>query len=655
MAYASNQVDELEPIIVAKDAASQAIIKSDSQQVAHTVNTVDSKLITRFQPDKLEEVLVYLPNVQAERLGAGIGEDYFLRGFSLGGRLLLDGALDNQNYYVRDPATIERIEVLKGQDSVLYGTGAPGGSVNFISKKPLSEKNTTLTIGLGSNQHKRLTVDSTGNLNSDKTLNYRSIVVLQDSDTWKANVDDRQFTLMNTIEWAYQGNSRLLATWELSQQHYPYDFDNVYANGAPVYDVSYVHPETKATRTFNRFSINWQHFLTNQAWLETQVHGILGNRKEDQIGFFWLEADDEPLVGYYREVDETFDQLSLRSAWHQNYQIDSVHNEWIVGLERNHTFTKYHNLRTYGTFGLDIYNPTFDFALPSKDELSIRDGHYEWNDRSLFMQNITQLTPQVEFRMGARYTDYDLLSERNDTILDQVQQSNLSKSFGLSWAPMISLELYASYSESFLPNTGVDRNENYFDAIEGLQKEIGLNIQASPSLRVNLAAFDIKQSNLLTKDLTDPDYKILAGEKRVTGIELQTQWLAYDNIQLTLNAGLLNPRLSKNNDGYEGNLFPSIPSETAALILQYQPKKSLDLMLGAVYQGKRAGNLQNSFYVDSYIRYDAALNWNVTPKISTNISVQNLTDINYVNYATAVDFVRFGNPRTWRLNLVIDW
>lgn len=617
---------------------------------AKTVNVINQIQLERLAPTKIEEVVTYLPNVQSNRLGAGIGEDFIVRGFGLGGRLLLDGVLDNQSYYIRDPATIERVEIIKGHDSVLFGTGAPGGSVNFVAKKPQQDATTEISVGMGSFNNQRWVLDSTGPISESGNLTYRSVFALQKGDTWKDNVENESLTLMNSVDWAYAPKSHVLATWEFSQQGFPYDFDNVYANGKPVYNVSYVHPETEADRQYHRLSLDFEHFITEQAWLEAKFNAIQGQRDERQIGFFYLVSDNDPLIGYYREVDETFEQTNVRLALHQTYQIGQAEHELTLGFENNTTDADFDNRRAVGAFSLDIYNPQFDFELPNGADLPPRVGFIEWNEQAWFVQNSTQIHPQLEFRLGFRSSQYELESQRNDFVLSKTQEQALSKSMGLSWFAQPNLELYASYSDSFLPNVGMDRSGNFFDAISGQQKEVGLTYQnRKHGIDLNLALFDIQQSNLLTKDPVDPTYKILAGEKRVKGTELQMRVAVTNKLDFNVSAGLLNPKLSENNDGYQGNDFPSVPKKTASLSLAYQLTPSIKTFVGAVHQGKRAGDLANSFYVDAYTRYDAAVKWQINPKMAVNLSVQNLTDINYITYATAQDFVRFGNPRTWML------
>ncbi len=638
----------LPDVIVLDDAPVYGSLDSGVHASGHTVNRLSGELLETFQVDKTEEIVSYLPNVQSNRLDAGIGEDFIVRGFSLGGRLLLDGILDNQSYYLRDPATIESVEIIKGHNSVLYGTGAPGGSVNYITKKPLTTQQNTLSFGIGSFDRKRFVLDSTGPMNQNKSVAYRSIIALRDSNTWKNNVIDKSYNITNSLLWRYKPNSHIITALELSYQANPFDFDNVYANDAPVYDVSYVHPSTTADRRFQRASLDWQHALTTQSKLDLKLNLIKGTREERQIGFFYLVADDAPLVGYYREVDESFDQSTLKLAYNHLYQ----RSEFTIGYARNETNAYYQNARAINKFGLDIYQPTFDFTLPTSAELTPREGYIKWFEQAIFLQSVSSITDNLEISMGVRKNQFNLDVQRNDVTTGETEQDNLSKSFSIRWHPQKNLEMYASYSDSFLPNSGLSKEGDFFDPQIGVQKELGwLFITDNKRLKLNVALFDITQSNLLIKDPNDPSYKVLAGLKQVTGTEIQAQLKLNNQLSIMVNMGLLDPRVRKSDNGTDGNLFPSVPQETGAVMFEYLVTSSISTNLGLIYQGKRAGDLNNSFFVDAYTRYDFAANWQVTKDTSLNLSVQNIMDIDYVTYATYKDFMRFGNPRTWALSV----
>ena len=616
-------------------------------EAAQTQQTLSTEELDQRQATKLEELAIYLPNIQAARVGAGGSEDFIIRGFSLGGRLMLDGVLGNQNRFVRDPATLDSVEFVKGHASVLYGSGAPGGTVNFVSKKPQAKQENTFKVVFGNDNYKRTVMDSTGALVDN--LSYRTILAGTDADTWKENVRDRQFTFMNSLDWQYNSGGKLSATYEISHQTYPWDFDNVYANGAPVYDVSYVHPATSNDQWYQRLSLGWEQAIDEHSWIEAQTHVYVGDREERKVGFYFLWRDDQPLFGYYQDSTDDYLQASGKIAYLRNYQLGDWQGTWQFGLSKVWLDDKFDSDLAAYTFTLDIYNPDFDVELPSKDQLVPRDIYTKTAERGVFLFNQMELADELSLSFGLRKSNFETRQTINDNQSIDNQNSDISYSAGMIWEFAANHKLYASYSDSFLPNVDTDRNGESFDPKEGVQYELGWLYQPSSDLHLQLSAFDITQTNLLTDDPNDPAYSVLAGTYKARGIELASQWQITPQLKSTLNIGLIKGYVAEDNNGNEGNDFFSVPKRNGSLWLSYQTNSQWLLQGGAVYQGKRAGDLANSFYVDAYTRYDAAIQYQANKQNRFNFTVQNLTDINYVSYSSLNDYVRFGDPRTIRL------
>ena len=614
-----------------------------------TQNTLSSAFLNRFSTTSAASMSDYIPGVQTSRNGAGMGEDYTLRGFPLGGRLLLDGVLDNQSHYIRDPATYERVAFIKGHNSAWYGAGVPGGSVNFISKRPHYQPSTSVTAGLGSDDYQALVVDSTGPLAAQSAWAYRTVLAARHLNSEKQNVDASPVTLLNSVAW--QGdNTELTGSWEYSRQNYPYDFDNVYAHGAPVYGVSYVHPDSFAKSEYHRFELQSDTLLASNLRLEGTYRHISGQREERRVGFWFLANEDSPLPGYYREVDERFSQNTGQLSLHYDYALGGLRHETAVGLAYHETQLSYDDAVSSYDFSLDIYQPNFDVTLPSQDQLLPLRGDSYWKEAALLMSQQSQLTDTLDLSLGARYADYQLTNVSGNTASSEADNRALSYSGGLAWALDDQLTLRASYSQSWLANRGQDNNDHYFDPSRGVQHELGINWQPTAATMLDVALFNIHQNNLLVRDPEIAERYVLAGEKAVKGAEATLSIELNDQWQATVATAYMEARLEKTNDANEDNRFPSIPTHQHSLLLHYQPVSQLTITPGVVYQGRRPGDRANSFYVDSYTRYDLSAHWQAMPDLSIQASIQNLTDIDYVTSSAADDFLRFGDPRTLRIS-----
>lgn len=611
---------------------------------------LDSDVLQRMHQSTLGQYAIWYPGIQPERLSAGTGEDYSIRGFATGGRLLLDGLLDNQSHFQRDLSTIESIEFTRGHNSVLFGAGAPGGSVNFIAKHPLYDDQQSLLLSVGSNDYHRLALDSNALLNRQYSLAGRTIFTIHKDEGWKANATDRQTNWLNSLAWRYH-KGEIRASWEYSDQHYPYDFDNVFANGAPIYNVSYIHPDSDAQRVYHQLNLQQIHRFSPVLELDGQLRIIQGERTERQIGFYYLRADDKPMPGFYQLVDESFQQRTLRLALSSNSTLGIYPQKVTAGLSHHSTHTDSNNQRAISTFSLDIYQPDFRIALPSADQLLPRQGAIDWKEAAAFAQYHLEPAPSLSLVIGGRYSRYQLDSTRNDYPLATTNNQHTSYASGLRWQAFPQLLVYSSYTQSWLPNQGTTAENSSFPPSLGTQKELGLQWTTDAEQSLELAAFDIYQSNLLARDPLNPGYKIPVGSKRVQGVELSFHSRLSQQWYFNITASWQDPRIRHNPDGYESNRFAGVPSQAGSIQLSYTPAQDWSGLLTVSCQGKRQGDMANSFQVTGYCRYDAALQWQLMPDTHLNMSIHNLTNRHYVSTVAGADFLRFGDQRYGRLSL----
>ncbi|MBE3670643.1 hypothetical protein BOO25_17090 [Vibrio navarrensis] len=636
-----------ETLVVYADRESSSI-ESSSNEYVQTKQIWSSDVAPNFAEESFQALSVYTPNVQPDRLGAGTGEDYRIRGFNSAGRLMLDGVLDNQSYYIRDSATYESVEVIKGQNSVLYGAGSPGGTINFIGKKPSFTPHSELTLAAGNSDYRRMILDSTGPFSGQ--FAYRAVVAASHRESWKQNVSQSPLTLLTGLSWQNE-HHLLTAIWEFSDHDYPYDFDNVYANGAPVYDVSYVHPATNAQHRYQRWELQASSELSGDWQLDAIVRSIHGTRKERQVGFYYLVSDDKPLVGFYQKVDETFSQLTGQISLTTQKKWFGYNQEWVLGISHHQTESKGSNQRAIGQFSLDIYQPDFNFPLPT--QTTNRETQLDWQESAISIQQRIELSNDLFWVLGGRWSDYQLTTQRNGITLGASENKHLSYATGFEWALSTQHAARLSYTQSWLPNSGQDRQGSFYQPSRGEQWELGWKWQAQHNW-LDIALFDITQSHLLVRDPTDPSYYLLAGEKQAKGAEITALVAFAPKWELYLMSSWLDNQIT-NSDRYQGKEMPGIPERQHAALLTYLPNDQWRFLLGVNHQPKRYGDASNSFKVDGFTRWDLQIEWQIFANTQLRFTMQNLTDEKYVSYIAGQDFVRFGEPRQCRLIGQYQW
>ncbi|MCK5121199.1 MAG: TonB-dependent receptor plug domain-containing protein, partial [Methylococcales bacterium] len=333
-----------------------------------SVSTINQSLLKDSMALRLEDTAFFVSGVEQSSADSGFNTDLRIRGFTTGGSAYLNGVLDNQRFQVRDMALIERIDILKGHSSVLYGSGSPGGTVNYISKKPLKQFKHSLSYETGSYHFNRAVIDSSGPLNEDKTILYRIIATGQLADDFRENITHDRATVAPSLTWLYAPDSSLDVELEYSYQNQPYRFDNVYTENQVVYDKSYVDPRTHSDRHYWRFSTALKQHLTDNWSLHFASHYFHVEREDLLFGFFSFETPTT-LSGYYRDIHDHYDQYNLRAEIRGQFDLlDSQHN-LVSGVERNATDARLNSDRRIGGYTLDVYNPVFNHAIPTTTQL----------------------------------------------------------------------------------------------------------------------------------------------------------------------------------------------------------------------------------------------------------------------------------------------
>ena len=516
-----------------------------------SVGVVNQALLQDSMALRLEDTAMFVSGVQSSSADSGFNTDLRIRGFTTAGSAYLDGVQDNQHFQVRDMALVERVEILKGHSSVLYGSGSPGGTVNYISKKPLEQFKHSVSYETGSYDFNRGVVDSTGPLNQDKTILYRVIAAGQLADDFRENITHDQITVAPSLTWIYQPGSTLDVGFEYSNQNQPYRFDNVYTQNHLVYDQSYVDPRTRSDRHYWRFSAAVKQKLSDNWSMHFASHYFHVEREDLLFGFFTFETPTT-LSGYYRNVHDHYDQYSLRSEIHGQFEILGSRHHLISGIERNAADDRLNSNRRIGGYTLNVYNPVFNYPIPAttrldKDLTQLEYGFY-LNDR-IDISRFWHVTG------GMRYSLFNGDSFQNDVSVPVTDQNAFTFNAGLSFTPVDNVAGYFSYSQSFQPNSGTDRSLNFLPAKQGDMYEFGVkSAWFDKRLSLSAAVYHLTQNNLPARDSLDPDYSIANGAVRGRGFELDVSGQVFEGLQIVANYSLMDTEFIR-HPVWQGNEF----------------------------------------------------------------------------------------------------
>ena len=616
----------------------------------HTVEIIEPDLINLTGAERLEETTAYLPGLTPSSMQAGYNTAITVRGFNSEGDVFLNGHRDNHQFLIRDLHTVERVEILKGHGSVLYGSGTPGATLNYLTKQPEPDPLTILGLSVGNDDFLRATLDSTGPLDDSKNLLYRLVASRQDGDTLYENVSNQRWDLFPSLQWNYSADGSLRLEFEHTREFRPYYFGTVYTKNQILFDHSYVLPEAKADKTFERAGLYWQQHLNEQFEIKASANHFTTRRNDRQAGFI-AKKDEESLNGYYRLVDDDYQQDSIKLELLSTFSSGRVSHHLLSGLEYNDDTDDVKSQRNIGGFTLDPFNPDLNIDLDSLP-LTTRNYISENTETGLYLFDRIDLSEAFSIEAGLRHSEYKAHFQREGTNTKMTDNSLLSKTLGLVWQPQETAALHFSLSESFTPNWGTDIDGDFLDPKTARQIEAGIrHLYADRQTSFEASIYQLTQDNITAPEPLDPDSKVLTGERRSRGLELAFGFTPSSTFDLTATYSYIDAEITRNNEGKAGNTPASIPNHSGSIRLDYRPARQVNWKLfgGIHVVDRRFGDDENSFKVPGYGLLNLGVQY-ARKELKATLSITNAFDKRYISSSFLEDDIYQGDRRTVKLS-----
>jgi len=539
-----------------------------------------------------------------------------------------------------ETANLERIEVLKGPASILFGQAQPGGIVNLVTKKPLKEPYYSLQGTISNYDTYRGAFDVSGPLNNSGTLLYRLNAFYENAGSFRDFVNGERLFIAPVITWAIGPNTSLTIDAEFTDDSRTMD-DGIPAIGDRPADI----PLSRfLSEPFSEFKKQ-----------EYSVGYVFNHRFNDNLSIQnafraqWLYP--ERYYPLFDSLDEDTGELSRSAYWaggeYANYstQTDllgkfatgSIQHQLLFGFEYSKT-TENPNFQLGIPYpSINIFDPVYVRERYPIEPNFFRDDTTK--TLGFYLQDQIDLTPNFKLLLGGRFDSFDQTRTTRD--LGEPRQefeqsdSKFSPRVGVVYQPIETVSLYASYTSSFRPNFGANRDasDDPFEPEEGRQYEIGVKTDfLDGRLNATLAAFDIKKQNVTTADPNNPDFSIQTGEQTSRGVELDVAGEIIPGWNIIASAAYVNAYISEDNTYEVGNRLDNAPEFSSSLWTTYEIQsgnlQGLGFGLGLYYVGDRQGDLDNSYVLTDYFRTDAAIyyrrnNWRAA------LNIRNLFDIDY--------------------------
>ncbi|RVV98828.1 TonB-dependent siderophore receptor [Mesobaculum littorinae] len=617
-----------------------------------TVSVVTQKEIELRNADKVEDVLEYTPGVTTDYYGTDDRNDYYLvRGFQAS--TYRDGlTLGSMRGVREEPYAFERVEVVKGGNSTLFGTSDPGGTLNFVTKTPRFERSGEVYGSFGTHDHAEIGFDFGDLLNEEGTLAYRVVGKVQDAELeYDTSQDDARFFL-GSVAWAPTSATELSFTIDYLRRDatpnsggYPLDrlYDRDRFFGEPEFNYQNVERPT--------VSASLRHDFDNGLRLNANLRY---SDLSDDFGYVYL-SDTADRIGTlvnrdYYGGESTAEELIGNAILQYDTRLGTVDSSTLAGIEfRDASTTRSSFYARYTP--IDVANPVYTGA-PTGITPDTRDES-DFTTKSLFVQQNLSFSDRLIATGGIRHDWLDI--ETTDLVAGTREAADFSETSyraALTYKVTDEVSAYASYVESVAPpsiGTDPERGEQY---------EVGVKYQpAGTNALVTASVYDLTKQNVVVPVVLDNGVieRQTIGESRVRGLEVEARAELAAGLTLFGGYSYQAPEFVRGNVrgvSVDGNEFASVPNHLASLWLTYElpetgPLGNTSIGLGARYVGAYHFNAyNNNGESDEQYYLDASFTTELAPNTDLQVNVNNLFDEQYVVGRGTSDYYNTGRTIT---------
>ncbi|MEW5420764.1 TonB-dependent siderophore receptor [Amorphus sp. 3PC139-8] len=641
-------------------------------EIPQSLSVITADQIEARAAENLGEALDYTAGVFSEPFGNDARFDTpYIRGFSAANSQFLNGLkiIRELGATSIEPYGMERIEVLRGPSSVLYGQGNPGGMVNLVSKRPVFEAFGEINAEAQTDDRYTGSFDVGGPVAGRSDLAYRLTGLVRNGGTQMDHVDDDRYFLAPALTWAPSAVTSLTIMANIqydvsdSPVGLPLEYTLETTNGYRAPRSLYIgDPDFDSSdRTLASIGYEFEHTFQNELTFRQNARYLWLDWDYQNLYYSGLSASD-PFVANRGSSYNTEDlgTFTMDNQLQYGFATGQLTHEVLAGLD-----IRAHRVDTLTEFGnapsIDLRNPQYGQTIPGGAWYS-SDVDGTLSQFGLYGQDQIRLDRWL-LTLGLRHdwTRIDSTTTSGATETRQLQSdSAFSTRAGLSYEFDIGLAPYVSYATSFEPvigNMPVALGGAPFDPSTGEQYEVGIKYE--PTFFNGLftaAAYDLKQKNVTSSEVINGvSQTVQNGEVHVQGVELSGTASLAQGLNLLVNYTYTDAEITEGDNA--GNRPANVPEHMANAWLDYTVQtgklEGLGFGGGVRFVGSRYDLDSNANLLPSNTLFDAALHYE-RGNFKGSLNINNITDETFV--ATCTSFgCYYGDGRTIIGRLTYEW
>lgn len=638
--------------------------------VPQSINVITAESIKDQSMQNIGDVVAYVPGIQVAQ-GEGNRDTPIFRGNSSTSDFYVDGVRDDVQYY-RDLYNVERVEALKGPNSMIFGRSGVGGVINRVTRRAQWGQSSEVRLQGGSFGNRRASADFGDGLT--ESIAARVTAMYEDSGSYRDGVNLERFGFNPTIAFQLGANTSLRAGYEFFHDGRTADRGISSFAGTPV--------KTAGSTFFGNPDLSYSdadvHLLS--ASLDHAFSGDVSYRGRLSYGDYSkfyqnVYPGAVNAAGTNVSISAYNNATDRRNLFMQNDFIiqkttGALKHTVVAGVELGRQVTdNYRNTGYFTALGpnvtsvsVSLERPVSDHSITFRQSGSDADNHGVATVAAGYIQDQIELG-KFEVVAGLRYDQFevDLRNNRNGSILGS-SDNLLSPRFGLIYKPTANTSVYTSYSVSYQPRAGeqlasLTATTASLVPEKFINYELGLKWDLAPSLQLSSAIYRLDRTNVAVADPSNAARSLLVDGQRSEGIELSLagdvspRWSAIASY--AFQDGRILRALAANAP--RGARLAQLPEHSFSLWNKYDLTARWAAGVGVIHRDEVFTSTDNSVTLPAFTRFDAAVYYSLAHFGRVQANVENLLDTDYYAFAHNNHNITPGSPRAVRLAFITNF
>ncbi|SCX33182.1 TonB-dependent siderophore receptor [Agrobacterium rosae] len=621
--------------------------------IPQAVNVVSEQVLKDQNASNLDEALGNVSGVTQTNTLGGTQDSVIRRGFGDN----RDGSILTNGLKTALPrsfnAVTERVEVLKGPSSTLYGILDPGGMVNVVTKKPVDAFGGEIYGSLSSFGGGTTGLDLTGPIEGTD-FSYRLIGEYKDVDYWRNFGETKNWLISPSLKWTGE-DTEITATYMHEDYSVPFDRGTIFddTTGRPVdvdRKIRFDEPYNITDGNSDLFQVEFDHELSENWKLGIDYSYSRNVYSDNQARVTAYNATNGNVTRRADATDySTIYNHAVRADLTGDVEIGGMQHDLLIGASYDYSDTLRTNMiRCNASTNFNIYDPVYG-NMPECTTVSTNDSDQteKLSTASLYVQDSIHLNDQWIVVGGLRYQYYDLLAGKGRPFKNNTDSFGdaLVPNAGIVYKLTPDVSLYANAAKTFRPQSSIASLYGNLEPEEGVSYEVGSKFELPSGLTANVALYTSDKENVAYTDAGN--VVKTAGLVRAKGLEVDVAGSLTDDVDFIATYAFTDAEVLEGEN--DGKRPVNVARHTGSLYLAYDVGEvgpsgnSLKIGGGIRAVGDRAGINNNSYDLPGYAVVDAfaTYTFDLERPITLQLNLKNIFDRTY--YTSSIGSTALGN------------